>query len=156
MLTPEMRQFLLDVGGGMLCTRDAHNRPAIVECFLVEVGEHDVVGLVSPHLLTDDLVANVTDNRRFALTTSRVPGSHRSIQMKGLVTEILPAVARPDDVATAMSHPTERYPGIPHDFDVSRFDVLADMPVHRLVFEVDEVYDQTPGPNAGSPVRATA
>lgn len=156
MLTDEMIQFLLDVGGGMLCTRDADNRPAIVECFFVEVSEDRLVGLVAPHLLTDDLVGNVADNSQFALTTSRVPGSHRSIQLKGRVAEILPDVLRPDDFTMAMSNPTELYPGIPRDFDTSRFQVLADRPIHRLVFEVEEVYDQTPGPNAGSPVRATA
>ena len=155
MLTPDMIQFLRDVGGGILCTRDADNRPSIVECLYVEIGEDQLVGLVPPYLPTGDLLGNLADNAEFALITSRVPGDHRSIQVKGHVTDWQANVVTPDEVRTALALPTQRYPGVPESLDLSRFEDLVDLPVHRLEFRVEEVFDQTPGPNAGNPVQVT-
>jgi hypothetical protein len=126
----------------------------IVECLYVEVNEDLLVGLVPTYLLSGDIVDNLADNAQFALVTSRVPGDHRSVQMKGRITECLPNVVRPDDVRTALSLPKQRYPGIPESLDLSRFQALVDVPVHRLQFQVDEVFDQTPGPNAGNALGA--
>lgn len=152
MLTPDLIQFHLDMGGGMLGVRDATNRPAVLEFLYVEVGEEHLVGVAPAYLAPEALVENVADNAQFALVTSRVPGDHRSVQVKGRVTECLPSVVRPDDVRTALALPVQRYPMMPESFDLSRFEVLADLPVHRLRLEIDEVFDQTPGPRAGTPV----
>jgi hypothetical protein len=79
----------------------------------------------------------------------------RAVQLKGRVEAVRPA--EPDDVDVMIQHSSTFFRAV-HDVDGNPMALLERMlPTEIVVVDVvvDEVFDQTPGPTAGSPVPGT-
>ncbi|HEU4522853.1 MAG TPA: hypothetical protein VFT12_12675 [Thermoanaerobaculia bacterium] len=105
-----------------------------------------------PVATSREIIANVASSRRMAVSVTQ-PLSHSSVQLKGTTTGI--RLARDDE----------------HDFVETRLldfgDILyeiglprkitrsiAHWPAFAIDVNVEQVYEQTPGPNAGNPMTA--
>lgn len=139
------------ISGGvaiMVATRDEDMRPEITRGWGPEVaadGRSITLGLIAPEgsRARDNLEANGSIAMNCTL-----PSSYRAVQAKGSVLRI----AEPDqeDLARAHEHADA--------FAAETAKVGAPAPAHLYVqavdltvaFEVEELYDQTPGPAAGS------
>jgi len=156
MLSEDVIGFLQYMGGGMLCTRDADNQPAACEILYAEVTSDHLVGFVPAHL-GPHLAANLADSPVAACVTSRTHGDHRSVQIKGTVTEF--DDARIHDRAEFGEFPfnmARYHPQLPPEQVHQLIAQLMEYPVFRLSIEVTELFDQTPGPRAGSPIGGSA
>jgi hypothetical protein len=148
MLSQDVIAFLRSRPIAMLCTRDANNRPYGHESCLPRVEADHVVVLV-PEQLARNLVENVRDNGVAALLVSRAPGDHRSVQIKGRITDIeMPAVRK--EMFDTLERLIETYRGyMPDDEARQMWTRMSQQPMYRLHLQVAEVFDQTPGPGAG-------
>ena len=101
-----------------------------------------------PEVTSALAMVHLRENMRIAVVAS-YPLDHRSLQLKGRVTAIAPAVAaqRPfiERYLEAFSGVLEQV-GMPPE--VVR--LLSHWPSVAVTFAVDELYDQTPGPGAGA------
>ena len=148
-LSDELIDLLREQPGGMLCTRDAEKHPAIHHCYVTEVHADHLVGLVPLHM-GRDLRQNVEDNGEFAFVVARASGDHRSLQIKGKIAKMDPAVARPEPFRRALEH---LLPAFTRDLKKHAARALlremAAAPVYRVCLDIAQVFDQTPGPDAG-------
>jgi hypothetical protein len=156
MISDDTREFMESLSGGMLCTRSADNRPSAHECLLREIGPNHFIGYV-PERLSKRLEENVADNGQAAIVTSRTVGDHRSVQLKGRITEI----AGPTDEPEVWGPMIETVRPSFHEWfeaDVAEkiLTAMGQERVYRVRFEVEQVFDQTPGPKAGNQVSGGA
>lgn len=98
-----------------------------------------------------DIVANAATTRRLAVVASHVI-DHASIQLKGTVREIRLAGAAEESLVNerleAFAASLDRI-GLPRRITRS----FSHWPAFAIDLSVDEIYDQTPGPKAGIPIR---
>jgi hypothetical protein len=148
MLSEDVIAFLRSRPIAMLCTRDAHNRPYGHESCLPHIEADHVIVLVAEQLARN-LVENVRNNGAAALLVSRAPGDHRSVQLKGRITDIeLPAVRT--EMFENLERLVDTYRGyMPEDAARAMWLRMSQQRMYRLRLEVAEVFDQTPGPGAG-------
>ena len=112
--------------------------------------QHVSVFLAEPS--SQRTLANLRDNGRIAIGLSHPP-DHRSLQLKGRVTALVPATE--DDLAFVKSYVAELAAvldvvGVPARI-IHRVNYL---PCIRADVRVEEIYLQTPGPDAGSALGA--
>ena len=96
-------------------------------------------------------VRNITDGAAIAVTAGSIR-TLRSVQFKGRVTGTEPA--GPDDLAKADAYCAEMFTDI-HETDFTPMELLEALRPHRLAactVQVEERFDQTPGPTAGARV----
>lgn len=103
----------------------------------------------------DDAVtaANLSEGGRVALTGANVRTFH-SVQLKGRVVSVEEAGPADLEVARVQS---DRFLQTVHETDGNPLESLRRMlPIEVVVVEmlVDEMFDQTPGPEAGGPLAA--
>ena len=136
----------------MLCTRDAQDRPFPHECFLAEITANTVIGLVPEHLARG-LPENAADNAEAALVASRIPGDHRSVQLKGRITRIDEARVRQVEFAPTIE-PMVKWLSTEMPVEAARaiMDAASRGRAFRIQLEVTEAFDQSPGPKAGRPI----
>jgi hypothetical protein len=143
----------LDAGMSVLvATVDARNRPSC--CRGIALASNDEVKTVTvyvPLATSHETIQNVATTGRMAIAASN-PIDHFTVQLKGTTSEA--RLAREDEKA----------------FVKSRLDAFADIldsigipsrvaknaaywPAFAVDMRVDQVFEQTPGPNAGMRVR---
>ena len=113
----------------------------------------DEPGLVRLLVDADDGVTlrNITESAPIAVTAGDIR-TLRSIQLKGRVAGAEPA--RPDDLAKADAYCQAMFTDI-HQTDFTPLELLEELRPHRLAactVQVDDRFDQTPGPGAGARV----
>ncbi len=139
----------------MLCTRDRENHPDAHESFIAEVTTDRVICLVPEHL-AGRLPQNALDNGDAALLISRSPGDHRSVQLKGKITDLEQARFRAE-FAPAVEPLLPMFTAyMPHGAARAMLDRMTRQPVFRVQLDVTQVFDQTPGPQAGRPIAGGA
>lgn len=142
----------------LVATRDAHNTPHIVRALGLQASpRRDGVAVLLDGSTAGDTLADVRANGQVAVVFSE-PSTHRSVQLKGRNARIEPAAAA--DAATAQAYITRMTAEIGQlgfapemvaalfGHDAARLQVLR--------FTPDEAYEQTPGPQAGEPLRPAA
>ena len=142
--------FLKEMGGFM-ATRDAANRPTAVESMMLELDPESGVGEIAAAVrYARNTVDNLRDNGRFALVISKVWGDHRSVQVKGRCLDVRGPVQDPERIAPRTEELARMLTtfGLParvaEDYRSIRYDLY-----YLVRVQVDEVFDQTPGPGAG-------
>lgn len=156
MLSDDVIQFLQSCGGGMLCTRNADNQPAACEILYAELAADRLVGFVPAHLGTH-LPLFLADSAAASCVSSRTHGDHRSVQVKGTVAELAdPKVYDRAEYGELPFNMDQYYPQFPAEQVHQLIAHLMEHPAFRIGIEVTELYDQTPGPRAGSPIGAQA
>lgn len=156
MLDSDVIGFLEEAGVGMLCTRNADNQPAASEYFWLEVTPDHVCGFV-PEFLGRHLPANTANNDDAAIVSSRTMGDHRSVQVKGKIVACDgPAPLEPGGISELYLNALRYYPEQVRDQMRPMLDQMIAGPGYRIEVAITEVYDQTPGPKAGSRIGASA
>lgn len=104
-----------------------------------------------PIAVSQDTIANIATTRRVAVSVTH-PLDHASVQLKGTTrTARLADASEASFVASRldeMSHVLDSI-GIPRH--ITR--TMTYWPAYAIEFDVEEIYEQTPGPNAGSRLR---
>jgi len=136
---------------GFMATRDGENRPTACESILLELDPETGVGEVAAAArYARQMTANLRDNGRFALVVSRVWHDHRSAQIKGRCLGVQGPLQSPERVRPAiegfavMLETFNLPPRVVRDFRANEADRW-----YLVRVQVEEVFDQTPGPGAG-------
>jgi hypothetical protein len=142
--------FLMELGGFM-ATRGADNRPEAVEAVVLELdAEAGIAEIAANVRFARNTLANLEDNGRVAVVISRAWNDHRSVQIKGRCLEVRGPVIDPmrigprTEVLAAVLGSFGLPPEVADNFRKIRYD-----PHYLVRAEIDEVFDQTPGPGAG-------
>jgi len=112
--------------------------------------ERGVVTIYLPEEPCARMVENLRDNEQVAVTFSR-PIDHRALQLKGAVTEI--RASNEEDQATQAAYRgalMEQLAAVGVSRALSRR--IAWFPSFAVEVRVAEMFEQTPGPNAGAPL----
>jgi hypothetical protein len=147
-------EFLLELGGFM-ATRDAENRPTAVEAVVLELDAESGIAEVAANVrFARNTVGNLRANGRCAVVISRAWADHRSVQIKGRCLDVRGPVLDPERIGprTEVLAKVLVTFGLPQkvadDFRKIRYD-----PHYLVKVQIDDVFDQTPGPGAGRRVQ---
>lgn len=149
MISDEVFAFLSGGKSLVVGTRDKDLLPEAARAVgLRPAADREHVTVFLPELIAARTVANLRDNGRIAIGLSHPP-DHRSLQLKGRVTALSPASE--EDLAFVRAYIQELSVvldaiGLPAHV-VSR---VSYQPCLRADVRVEEIYLQTPGPDAGS------
>lgn len=130
---------------------DAQGLPAC--CRGVAMVPGDDPGTVTVYLpvaTSQEVLADVATTRRLAVVSS-APLTHETLQIKGIVRNVrLAGRGEAELVRTRM----EAFAAVLGEIGLPRRAArqIAHWPAFALELAVSEVYEQTPGPNAGAPV----
>jgi len=145
---------MIEAGAGLLIgTVTADGAPRGVRAWAAWVVDPDEQRVRVVFTADDPVVVGSLDGRKVALTAANVRNL-RSVQLKGRV--IIVEQPTPVDIEITESQ-TECFFAAVHETDGNPIELLRVMlPSTQLALEmiVDEQYDQTPGPTAGSALRA--
>jgi hypothetical protein len=137
--------------GGYLATRDAQNRPEAAEAVVLELDAESGIAEVGVNVrFVRNTLANLRDNGRVAVVISRAWDDHRSVQVKGRCLEVTGPVVDAERVAprTEVLAKVLVTFGLPQDV-ADDFRTIRHDPYYLVRVQIEEVFDQTPGPNAG-------
>ncbi|MBV8516603.1 MAG: hypothetical protein JO197_04285 [Acidobacteria bacterium] len=151
-MTPEQVRWCEERGLSVIVgTADAEHVPSCCRGAAVRSkDDFETLTVYVPVATGQEIVANVATTRRIAVSLS-LPRDNTSIQMKGLTTgvRLAPAADEPfvkeyvygfADILEALGLPRRLTRSMNH------------WPAFAIDMSVEEVYDQTPGPNAGAPL----
>jgi len=151
-LDPQLTEFFESGVSLLVGTRDARLLAENTRAMglRVEPGGREIT-LLLPVATAERTLANLRDNGRVAVCTSRAE-DHRSVQVKGAVIEIRAAMASERAIV-------ERYRkliaaswgflGMPTNLTFE----LSCWPCHAVKLGIESIFEQTPGPGAGAPLR---
>ena len=150
-LPADLAEFLQSGVSILVGTRDSELRPATARAMGASVDcERRALTVYLPEATAERTIANPRDNGRIAMTFSRAL-DHRSIQIKGTCTLIRAAVEAERAVQERYRElfiDTLAFIGLPR----SELERAAYWPSFAVEVAVGELYEQTPGPQAGSPL----
>ena len=155
MISPDLAEFVESGIATSVATRDAHLRPDCVR----GVGARVVAGgteieLLIPLATCWRTVANVRDNGRVAVVFGRA-SDHRSIQIKGRAVEVRDGGEADREYAADFLRKLANdwlVAGVPPKLTLS----ITTWPNVVVRVAVEEIYVQTPGPDAGAALGAGA
>jgi hypothetical protein len=148
---PELARFIESGVSVIVATRNARLEPECVRAvgaWVAPCGED--VQIFVPVSTGFDTAANLLDNGRIAVTFSR-PQDHQSYQVKGRLLELRAASEAERDrveIYRALLVQALGFVGIPPRL-TSR---VGHWPCHSVIFRIESLFFQTPGPKAGQPL----
>ena len=148
----EVARFVVSPVMIIIGTRDAANRPNIGRGMGACVADGEIVEVVVSSWQWPETVANLRDNGRLAVTFAR-PSPNVSYQLKGRATL---RNADPSDLDRAQVYASD-IRAVLEGLGLSQELLLpwfSDREAVVAQLKVEEVYVQTPGPKAGTAVRA--
>lgn len=155
MISDEVFAFLTGGKSMVVGTRDAQLVPEATRAVGLRAWpDRRHVSIFLPDVAAARALQNLRDNGRIAIALSNPP-DHRSLQLKGRVTALTPCTE--EEAAAVRAYVSEVAQvldviGLPAHL-VSRINCL---PCTRADVRVEEIFLQTPGPGAGSPLGGRA
>jgi hypothetical protein len=150
-LPADLADFLESGVSILVGTRDMGLRPATARAMGASVGrELRTHTMYLPEATSERTLANLRDNGQIAMTFSRAI-DHRSIQIKGKCTLIRAGTAEDRAVQEryrALLIESLALIGLPR----AELERATYWPSVAVEVDVGELYEQTPGPQAGSPL----
>ena len=148
MSSERVRACLSEGVSVLIGTVDADGYPAC--CRGVALTSDDDFGTITVYFPVEtgqETVANVATTRRIAVAFSE-PISHQSVQFKGTMRAV--RVAREDE-ALLVRERVERFAAVLETIGSSRTLArrITHWPAFALEIQVEQIFDQTPGPRAG-------
>jgi len=140
----------LDGGSSVLVgTVDRHGMPAC--CRAIALTSSDDLASVTtyvPVATSQTTIANIANSHRMAVVVTH-PIDHFSVQLKGVTRAA--RLAREDE-APLMTERLEQLADVLHSLGIPRHVTRAvgHWPVFAIDMRVEEIYEQTPGPRAGT------
>jgi hypothetical protein len=136
----------------IVASADAHNVPSCCRAMAVSSTDNAATATVYMPLATShDVLRNVATTRRLAITATN-PLDHSSTQLKGVSLDV--RLAREDEAAFVRA----RRDGFADSLDAIGIPRRVTQnvncwPAFAVTIRVDEIYEQTPGPKAGTRLR---
>ena len=136
----------------LIGTRDGALKPTAARAIgLIARPDTDAISIIVPEATGARTFANLADNERIALVISEFP-SHRTYQFKGTCLDISPCSA---DQKAVRDLYLEKLGARMRDHlwikpPAGYFERYIVEPARAIRMRVETVFDQTPGPNAGS------
>ena len=152
MLTEEVASFLVSGLSLNVATASRDLEPNGTRAFAAVVEPDRLHVVVFVHAVAAPaLLRDLAENPRLALTFAR-PADHRTAQVKGTFLGSRPATA--DDRAE-VERQTEGFLRSLEGIGIARAAMGGwnPWPATALRFRVEEIFEQTPGPGAGEPLR---
>ena len=154
-LPNELLSLLRGGAVAIVGTRDGAMTPELSRAWGLDVGEgRDEIELCVYARSGCRTLANIADNGQIAVTITS-PSTYRSFQVKGRVVSTCAVSAT--DLERVSKHQQAFVDevaavGLPRDSAVRLFaaDIEADPEMRKIRVTVDLLFDQTPGPGAGS------
>ncbi len=154
MIPQQLVEFLHGPVGFVLGTRDARLRPCAtwVSGVIADAAKDDITMLVADAYGARAL-RNLEQNGAAALTCGHGP-AHEAFQFKGRFSGSRPSTEQDRAVqelhkAKVVGHFSREY----GDEAGGIFAGILSCPSTAISFTVTEIFDQTPGPNAGNPIK---
>jgi hypothetical protein len=155
LITPELREFLDGPNSMVAATRDGQKMPECARVLVLRCGDDgESVTLWLPAAVSARTVANLAVDRRIAVAVE-LPALHKTRQLKGTAIKVgnAPARRRP-----MLDEAFERFiqqcttVGMPRRL----LERVVRWPATEIAMKVEAVFEQTPGPGAGEPLRSPA
>ena len=137
----------------LLASVDGKGMPACCRAIAVNSGDgFRTLTVYVPVATSREIIANVASSRRMAISVTH-PLEHYSVQLKGTTTSI--RLARDDEQDFVETRVLDFSDvlfeiGLPRKITRS----IAHWPAFAIDVNVEQVFEQTPGPNAGNPMSA--
>lgn len=152
MSTPSIHRCL-EAGLAILVgTVDAQGTPSTCRGIAVAPADAaDAITAYVPVATSQDVIRNIALTKRIALAASH-PISHRSTQVKGVAIDA--RLAREDE-APYVRERLEAFAEVLDKIGVPRRVTrsVAHWPAFAVTIKVEQIFDQTPGPNAGARIQ---
>jgi hypothetical protein len=136
----------------VMASVDAQKVPSCCRAIAVaSTGDDATLTVYVPLATSHDVLRNIATTRRVAITVT-APLTHTSTQLKGTTVDV--RLAREDEAAfvharrDAMAETLDAL-GLPRRVTGN----VSCWPAFAVTARIDEMFDQTPGPNAGAPLR---
>ena len=152
MLKARLREYLEPRVSIIVGTVSPEKMPASCRAIALRANEDvTTVTVYVPVATSQETVANVAATRRIAVACSR-PATHSTIQFKGTVREVRLA---PDSDREFVSGRLQAFADELGDYGYPRKSIgsMAHWPAFAIDVDVEALFEQTPGPNAGASLR---
>jgi hypothetical protein len=146
----ELAEFISRAPWLDLTSRDARLRTTIRRCFgAVVADDRERITTFVPVVRAEKLRQDLLDNGRVSFIVAKSTENHRTHQLKGRFLEW--RAATPDEEAIAQAGCAK----VAQELEAlgmspKIFDTLIALPCVAVAFRVEEIFDQTPGPRAGT------
>ena len=146
-----LQKFMTGGVSVLVGTVDADGIPSCCRGIAIATRDNfESVTIYIPAATAQETVANVATTRRVAVSCSH-PLSHETLQIKGVTRGV--RLAPPSDAAFVRTRLDELAGvldaiGLPRRVTKS----IAHWPAFAIDVSVEQVFDQTPGPKAGTPI----
>jgi hypothetical protein len=150
MSDPRLQEWLQGGASVIVATADADGIPAACRGITLSAGKDpDTLTVYLPAATAHEALANIATTRRMAVAASH-PLSHRTVQVKGVTRGV--RLAPPSDEAFVRAR-WEQFAAVLAEIGLPRRVLLgaAHWPAFVVEMTIEEIFDQTPGPNAGAP-----
>jgi hypothetical protein len=135
-------------------TRDSEGVPELVRAWGVRVLGGDQIDVCFPEASGQRTIENLADNQQIAVTLV-LPTTYRSFQLKGRAVDT--TAAGPDDIDQVIRHrqafieETQAVGMLPEATTrLFSAEIQTNPAMIRVRLNVEQVFDQTPGPGAGA------
>lgn len=151
-MTVPLAQFMNDAKSVLVGTVDADGYPATCRGIALTASpDFETVTVYIPVATGQETIANVATTRRLAVGATH-PISHASYQFKGVTRGVRLARAEEESlVKAALDGFAEILDTIGVPKRITRS--FAHWPAFAIDVQVEQIFDQTPGPKAGAPLR---
>ncbi len=151
MISDELVEYLHGPMGFMLGTRDASLRPCVTWVSGVKAdAPNDEITMYVADAYGEQVFRNLEDNGMVALTCGHGP-AHETFQFKGKFIESSPSTGQDIAIQDIYKAKTSAHYGGNYGEEARGvFDGVILHPSTAVRFKVTEIFDQTPGPNAGA------
>ena len=151
MIPQELVEFLHGPRGFLLGTRDGRLRPSIswIAGVIADAANDEITMFIADAYGARTL-ANLEDNGMAALTAGHGP-AHETYQFKGRFIESRPSTDH--DIAVQQLHRSKVVAHFTNVYGEEAGGIFAGsllLPSTAIRFKVTDIFDQTPGPNAGA------
>ena len=152
MIEPRIQRCLGAATSVLVGTVDAQGMPSCSHAVALKPDDDlTKVAVYLPIATSQQIIQDIATTRRLAVSATQVI-EHYSVQLKG--TAQTARLARDDEAAFVQAH-HQAYMDVLHSIGIPRrlTRSLAYWPAFVVDLNVEEVFEQTPGPNAGARLR---
>ncbi|HEY0714742.1 MAG TPA: pyridoxamine 5'-phosphate oxidase family protein [Polyangia bacterium] len=154
LITPETAAFLAGPNSIMVASHDEHLVPAIARAWRITCHDGDRVTADLPTASSTEVLAQLARDGRIAIV-AELSTTHRTLQIKGRTLAIAPT---PDEQRPAVEAAAEAFFAVCEQLGLPRrlTDRAVRWPTTSIEVQIDQVFEQSPGPGAGEPWRGPA
>lgn len=149
--THKLQRFVEGGISVIVATVDADKIPTCCRAIALSTkNDFETVTVYVPAATGQETIANVATTRRVAISASE-PLSHASVQIKGVSRGVKFAAASEEELVRTRLH---QFADVLAELGLPRRIThrIAHWPAFAIEVSVEQVFDQTPGPKAGTPL----